>query len=54
VLIAVILLFPDGIQGAVRRLLGPAVPVGKRKESGSLSPSRRHAPAAEHSEEGTP
>jgi branched-chain amino acid transport system permease protein len=70
VLIAVILLFPDGIQGAVRRVLGPAVPaagdslgswrrrahapVGDHAESGSLSPSRRHAPATEHSEEGTP
>ena len=54
VLIAVILLFPDGIQGAVRRLLGPAGPAGKRKESGSVSTPRRHAPATEHSEEGAP
>ena len=54
VLIAVILLFPDGIQGAVRRLLGPAVPVGKRRENGSVSTPRRPAPASEHSEEGAP
>lgn len=47
VLIAVILLFPDGIQGAVRRFLGQA-------ESGSLRPLRRRTPASEHSEEGTP
>ena len=44
VLIAVILLFPDGIQGAVRRLLGPAVPVGKRRENGSVSTPRRPRP----------
>jgi len=54
VLIAVILLFPDGIQGLVRRLLGPAVPVGKRRENGPVSTPRRPAPASEHSEEGAP
>jgi branched-chain amino acid transport system permease protein len=54
VLIAVILLFPGGIQGAVRRLFGSAVPAGWRRESDPVSTPRRHAPAAEHSEEGAP
>ena len=49
VLIAVMLLFPHGLQGAVRRLLGPAVPA----VGGSLGSLRRPAPASEHPEEGT-
>jgi branched-chain amino acid transport system permease protein len=49
VLIVVMLAFPGGIQGAVRRLLGPAVP----SLGGSVSTMRRHAPAPEHPEEGT-
>jgi branched-chain amino acid transport system permease protein len=50
VLIVVMLVFPDGLQGAVRRLLGPAVPAA----SGSLSAFRRRAPASENPEEGAP
>ncbi len=49
VLIAVMLLFPTGIQGGLRRLLGPAAPAA----SAPLNALRRHAPASEHQEEGT-
>jgi branched-chain amino acid transport system permease protein len=44
VLIVVMLVFPAGIQGGLRRLFGPAA---------GLNALRRHAPAAEHQEEGT-
>jgi branched-chain amino acid transport system permease protein len=70
VLIVVILLFPEGIQGAVRRFGGPAVPAagdsfgswrrrapepaGEHPDGGSVPSLRRRAPASEHSEEGTP
>jgi branched-chain amino acid transport system permease protein len=49
VLIVVMLAFPAGIQGALRRLYGPVIPAA----SGSLNTLRRHAPASEHPEEGT-
>jgi branched-chain amino acid transport system permease protein len=49
VLIAVMLLFPSGIQGGLRRLFGPAVP--RAVEPFSLL--RRRGPASEHQEEGT-
>ena len=42
VLIVVMLVFPNGLQGAVRRLLGPAAPAA----SGSLNALRRRAPAS--------
>jgi branched-chain amino acid transport system permease protein len=41
VLIIVMLLFPNGIQGGVRRLLGPATPAA----SGSINALRRRVPA---------
>jgi branched-chain amino acid transport system permease protein len=69
VLIAVMLVFPNGIQGGVRRLLGPARPAasgslgalrrtaqpggGRPGAGGSLNAFRRQAPASEHPEEGT-
>ncbi len=49
VLIVVMLLFPSGIQGGIRRLFGPAAPVA----AAPLSALRRHAPASKHQEEGT-
>ena len=49
VLIAVMLLFPAGIQGGLRRLLGPAAPAA----STPFNALRRHGPASEHQEEGT-
>ena len=48
VLIAVMLVFPAGIQGALRRLRGPAAAAVTR-----LSVLCRRAPASEHPEEGT-
>jgi branched-chain amino acid transport system permease protein len=48
VLILIMLAFPDGLQGVVRRLLGPVVP----SANGSLSAWRHRAPASEHPEEG--
>ena len=68
VLIAVMLVFPNGIQGGVRRLLGPAMPAasgslsalrqtaqpgGQPDAGSSLNAFRRPAPASEHPEEGT-
>jgi branched-chain amino acid transport system permease protein len=52
VLIVVILIFPDGIQGGLRRLFGlppptAAVPLAR------LNSFRRRPPASEHQEEGT-
>jgi branched-chain amino acid transport system permease protein len=44
VLIVVMLVFPAGIQGGLRRLFGPAA---------GLNALRRQAPATEHQEEGT-
>jgi branched-chain amino acid transport system permease protein len=49
VLILVMLLFPSGIQGGLRRLLGPVAPAA----SAPFNLLRRHAPASEHQEEGT-
>lgn len=49
VLILVMLLFPSGIQGGLRRLLGPVAPAA----SAPFNALRRHAPASEHQEEGT-
>jgi branched-chain amino acid transport system permease protein len=49
VLILVMLLFPAGIQGGVRRMLGPVTPV----QGPPFSTWRRHRPATEHQEEGT-
>ncbi len=48
VLIVVMLLFPAGIQGGVRRLLGLAAPAGP----GPLIALRRRKPATNHQEEG--
>jgi branched-chain amino acid transport system permease protein len=49
VLILVMLAFPSGIQGGLRRLLGPVAPAA----SAPFNALRRHAPASEHQEEGT-
>jgi hypothetical protein len=49
VLIAVMLLFPSGIQGGIRRLFGPAAPAA----GAPLSALRRHVPVSKHQEEGT-
>jgi branched-chain amino acid transport system permease protein len=49
VLIGVMLLFPSGIQGGLRRLLGLAGPAA----SVPFNALRRHAPASENQEEGT-
>jgi branched-chain amino acid transport system permease protein len=49
VLIVVMLVFPAGIQGGIRRLLGPAAPAA----AAPLSALRRRAPASSHQEEGT-
>jgi branched-chain amino acid transport system permease protein len=48
VLIAVMLLFPNGIQGGLRRLFGPAAPAA----AAPLSFLRRHAPAPDNEKEG--
>ena len=52
VLIAVMLLFPDGIQGGLRRFFGlnPPAATGPHPRFNSL---RRRQPASEHQEEGT-
>jgi branched-chain amino acid transport system permease protein len=52
VLIAVMLLFPDGIQGGLRRFFGlnPPAATGPHTRFSSL---RRRPPASEHQEEGT-
>ena len=56
VLIAVMLLFPDGIQGGLRRLLR-AHPATRQAAAGPaltrLNSLRRRPPASEHQEEGT-
>jgi len=49
VLIAVMLIFPTGIQGGLRRLFGPAVP----RAAEPFGLLRRRGPASEHQEEGT-
>ena len=49
VLILVMLLFPSGIQGAIRRLLGPVTPAA----TAPFNALRRQAPASEHQKEGT-
>jgi branched-chain amino acid transport system permease protein len=49
VLIIVMLVFPSGIQGGLRRLLGPVAPAA----SAPFNVWRRHAPASENQEEGT-
>ena len=49
VLIAVMLLFPTGIQGGLRRLLGPVAPAA----STPFNALRRRGSASEHQEEGT-
>jgi branched-chain amino acid transport system permease protein len=49
VLIAVMLLFPAGIQGGIRRLFGPASP----DAASPLSALRRRWPVSKHQEEGT-
>ena len=53
VLIVVMLAFPGGIQGGLRRLLGFAVPAGGEPPGSRSSVLRRHAPAREHQEKGT-
>jgi branched-chain amino acid transport system permease protein len=56
VLIAVMLAFPDGIQGGLRRLARPAAPAAAtRLQTLRRLPHspRRPAPASEHQEEGT-
>jgi branched-chain amino acid transport system permease protein len=49
VLIIVMLAFPAGIQGGLRRLFRPAAPV----VAAPFNPLRRREPAGEHQEEGT-
>jgi len=49
VLIVVMLVFPSGIQGGLRRLLGPVAPAARPP----FNALRRHAPASEKQEEGT-
>jgi branched-chain amino acid transport system permease protein len=49
VLIIVMLVFPAGIQGGLRRLFRPAAPV----VAAPFNPLRRREPAGEHQEEGT-
>ena len=49
VLIVVMLAFPSGIQGALRRLSGPVAPSASTR----LTALRRHRPASSHQEEGT-
>jgi branched-chain amino acid transport system permease protein len=49
VLIIVMLVFPAGIQGGLRRLFGPAAPIA----AAPFNPLRRREPAREHQEEGT-
>lgn len=49
VLIAVMLAFPAGIQGALRRLFGPAAPLAAEP----FSLMRRRGPASDQQEEGT-
>jgi len=49
VLIVVMLVFPAGIQGGLRRLFGPAVPAA----AAPINVLRRRRPASEHQEEGT-
>lgn len=49
VLIVVMLVFPAGIQGGLRRLFGPAAPIA----AAPFNPLRRREPASEHQEEGT-
>ncbi len=48
VLIVVMLVFPAGIQGGLRRLFGPAAPAA----GGPFTALRRRGPASEHQEEG--
>ena len=48
VLIVVMLVFPAGIQGALRRLLGPVAPA----RAAPFNALRGQAPASEHQEEG--
>ncbi len=49
VLIVVMLVFPAGIQGGLRRLFGPAAPAAAMP----LNALRRRRPGSEHQEEGT-
>jgi branched-chain amino acid transport system permease protein len=49
VLIVVMLVFPTGIQGGLRRLFGPAAPAA----AVPINVLRRRRPASEHQEEGT-
>ena len=49
VLIVVMLVFPAGIQGGLRRLFGPAAPAA----AAPINVLRRRRPASEHQEEGT-
>lgn len=49
VLIVVMLVFPAGIQGGLRRLFGPAAPVA----AAPFNSLRRREPTREHQEEGT-
>ncbi len=49
VLILVMLVFPDGIQGALRRLFGPAAPAA----APPFSVFRRHAPVTDNQKEGS-
>ena len=49
VLIVVMLVFPAGIQGGLRRLFGPAAPAA----AAPINALRRRRPGSEHQEEGT-
>jgi branched-chain amino acid transport system permease protein len=59
VLIVVMLVFPAGIQGALRRLFGPAAPaataplIALRRRRPASEDQRRRRPASENQEEGT-
>ena len=65
VLIIVMVLFPNGIQGGLRRLAGPLIPANltrftepdrhqpASKQAGGLTSPDRRRPVGEHQEEGT-
>jgi hypothetical protein len=52
VLIAVMLIFPEGIQGGLRRFWG-ITPPGATAPFARLNSLRRRPPASDHQEEGT-
>jgi branched-chain amino acid transport system permease protein len=50
VLIVIMLIFPGGIQGGLRRIFRPALPAAEAPLQALL----RHRPTSEHQKEGTP